>query len=170
MPLYVVHVKSPEEHKFLSWIRKQPKSETLRLHRLERELSIRRKGKVRKERKPIFPGYIVVDTPELTAEQRLLIRHAPAFLNFLKSNQDVKPLTSDDERLVRRLIAFGDVAKASRITFDENQRIKVLEGPLEGLEGQIRKVDRRKSRVKVELDLYEKSFLVDLAIEDVGKA
>ncbi|MFW5689149.1 MAG: KOW motif-containing protein, partial [Spirochaetota bacterium] len=43
--------------------------------------------------------------------------------------------------------------------------IEVKEGPLAGLEGRIVKVDRRKQRAKVRLDLYQESFLVDFGFE-----
>jgi transcriptional antiterminator NusG len=46
----------------------------------------------------------------------------------------------------------------------------VLYGPLAGLEGRIVRVDRRKKRAKISLDLYDDSFFVDLAFEVIEKA
>jgi transcriptional antiterminator NusG len=43
-----------------------------------------------------------------------------------------------------------------------------VEGPLMGLEGRIIKVDRRKGRAKINLDLYNDSFTIDLAFEVIG--
>ncbi|MCL2557796.1 MAG: antitermination protein NusG, partial [Treponema sp.] len=37
--------------------------------------------------------------------------------------------------------------------------------PLKGLEGRIIKVDKRKKRAKIRLDLYDESFAIDLAFE-----
>jgi transcription termination/antitermination protein NusG len=45
----------------------------------------------------------------------------------------------------------------------------VINGPLKGLEGKIVKVDKRKGRAKVKLDLYDESFLVDLSFELLGQ-
>jgi transcriptional antiterminator NusG len=56
----------------------------------------------------------------------------------------------------------------STVKFDENSRIYVLSGPLEGLEGKIVKIDKRKQRAKVQLDLYKESFLVDFGFELLG--
>jgi len=49
-------------------------------------------------------------------------------------------------------------------------RIVVLHGPLSGLEGRIIKVDQRKKRAKIALDLCSDSFTIDLAFEVIEKA
>jgi transcriptional antiterminator NusG len=54
------------------------------------------------------------------------------------------------------------------VYFNENSRIVVVEGPLMGLEGRIIKVDKRKGRAKIKLDMYEDSFTCDLAFEIIG--
>jgi len=54
------------------------------------------------------------------------------------------------------------------VYFNEDSRIVVVEGPLMGLEGRIVKVDRRKGRAKIMLDLYNDSFSIDLAFEVIG--
>jgi len=41
----------------------------------------------------------------------------------------------------------------------------IVDGPLMGLEGRIIKVDKRKKRAKVKLNLYDDSFAIDLAFE-----
>ena len=51
------------------------------------------------------------------------------------------------------------------MTFDENRRIRVVSGPLQGLEGRIVKVDRRKGRARVRLDIYADAFEIDLGFE-----
>ena len=64
---------------------------------------------------------------------------------------------------------FGEIAEPSRVHFDENDRIVVDSGPLQGLEGKIVKVDRRKGRAKIQLDLYTENFLLDLGFEVISK-
>ena len=51
------------------------------------------------------------------------------------------------------------------MTFDANQRIVVEKGPMKGLEGQIIKVDKRKKRARVRLDLYDSTFEIDFGFE-----
>ena len=65
---------------------------------------------------------------------------------------------------------MGPVAGKSRVYFNENSRIVVVDGPLLGLEGKIIKVDKRKGRAKIKLDLYDDSFSIDLAFETIEPA
>jgi transcriptional antiterminator NusG len=64
---------------------------------------------------------------------------------------------------------YGEIVHKSRAVLDENKRIVILEGPLKGLEGRIVRVDRRKKRVKVKLELQEERFLVDLGVEFIDE-
>ena len=50
----------------------------------------------------------------------------------------------------------------SQVVFDENHRIRVLSGPLEGLEGLVVHVDRRKHRAKVRMEFDRGTFTVTL--------
>jgi transcription antitermination factor NusG len=45
----------------------------------------------------------------------------------------------------------------------------VLKGPLKGEEGSIIKVDRRKRRVTVQINLYDKRFKIAFEYEEVEK-
>jgi transcriptional antiterminator NusG len=62
------------------------------------------------------------------------------------------------------------LAGISKVYFDEDARIVVVDGPLAGLEGKIVKVDKRKGRAKIKLDLYDDSFTIDLGFELLEKA
>ena len=53
--------------------------------------------------------------------------------------------------------------------FVENERVRIEEGPLLGMEGTIERIDKRKGRAKVRFHLNEKSLLIDLGIEIMKK-
>ncbi len=141
----------------------------------KRVLSIRRAGKIRREERPIFPGYVFLasETAEIASSSRWLLRGSRHFVRFLPSTLDPRPVGERDRRLIAHFMSFGKAADTSRVTFGPDDRIVVLEGPLKGLEGMIVKVDRRKRRAKVRLDLCQDSFLIDLSFEVItepGKA
>jgi transcriptional antiterminator NusG len=118
----------------------------------------------------IFPGYLFVEAEswDLLAHQ-WAFRRTKGFYRFLKSNQDISPLSNNDLELVLHFIKkSGPVAGTSWVYFNENSRIVIMEGPLLGLEGKVIKVDKRKKRAKVKLDLYDDSFTIDLAFEVMG--
>lgn len=138
---------------------------------LRRRLSVRRRGRTENELAPIFPGYIFMECEEnLSLPVRWSLRRTEGFYRFLKSNRDVRPLEGRDLEIVLHFLRLGSVAEKSKVVFDEADRISVLEGPLKGLEGNIVKVDKRKGRAKIKLDLYEDSFTIDLAFDKMTKA
>ena len=75
-----------------------------------------------------------------------------------------------DARILANLLRFGEVVKKSVAAFDEGGRIRVIEGPLKGMEGRIAKVDKRKGRAKIKLALYENSYVVDFGFQSIEKA
>ncbi len=135
-----------------------------------RSMFIRRRGKRRKTLTPIFPGYLFLETRVFTPDLYRLLRHTDSFVRFLPENLDISPLDEEGTRLIRHFVSHGEIVRESRVFFDKNNRIVVKEGPLKGLEGSIIKVDRRKGRAKVRLDLYQESFQIDLAFETMEPA
>jgi transcriptional antiterminator NusG len=95
----------------------------------------------------------------------MMLKNLPGFVRFLKSNVDIQPLDKRDKEIVLELISHGEIIRKSRVVFDANSRIIVVDGPLKKLAGDIVKVDRRKGRAKVKLHLQGMSLLVDLGFE-----
>ena len=142
----------------------------LSLHFPRRQVNIRRRGVIHPTTAAVFPGYIFIEAEkdEILAHQ-WKFRRTDGFYRFLKSNQNIRPLADRDLELVLHFIKkAGPIAGISRVYFNENARITVVEGPLIGLEGRIIKVDKRKKRAKVKLDLYDDSFAIDLGFEVIG--
>jgi len=171
MNYYAIQVKTRSEEKFLRLFRAMYPRITIPIHFLRRLLDIKRSGKKKTSVPPVFPGYLFLEA-ENDAEIFALqweFRRTDGFYRFLKSNQDITPLAGRDLELVLHFINnAGPIAGKSRVYFDENSRIVVIEGPLSGLEGRIIKVDKRKGRAKIKLDFYDDSFCIDLAFEDIG--
>ena len=137
----------------------------------KRMLPVRRKGKVKKELLPVFAGYVFIESEDILDDLDFywLLRKTAGFIRFLRDNTAPMPLNDRERLLLRHFMSFGEYADTSKVTFNENDRIVVLSGPLKGLEGQIVKVNRRKGRAKVKLDLCETGFLIDLGFETVER-
>lgn len=170
MEYYAIQVKTTGEDDFIRRVPIRDRAADGRLFAPKRALDIRKGGTVKKKLMPVFPGYVFLETPELTGELRWTIRRTPGFYRFLKDSQRPTQLTDRDRRVLLHFISFGEFADTSKVSFDENERIVVHTGPLRGLEGRIVKVDRRRGRAKVALDLCETGFLIDLGFELVEKA
>jgi transcriptional antiterminator NusG len=169
MAFYVISVQTGGEPKFLALARKRIEGD-VSFYFPQRQLTIRKRGRKQEVLAPVFAGYVFLEAPDIDEELFGSIKKVPGFYRFLESNQHIKELSGDDLKLVSHFVKFGEVIGKSTVRFDEQSRIYVLSGPLEGLEGRIVKVDKRKQRAKVQLDLYKESFLVDFGFELLGSA
>ena len=166
MEYYALQVKTRGEEKFIRLFKAQNPDVSLPLYFPQRCLDIRRGGKLSPSRLPVFPGYVFLETgkaDDILAFQ-WLFRKTEGFYRFLRSNQNIVPLQNRDLELVLHFIKHP-LAGKSKVYFNEDSRIVIISGPLSGLEGRIVKVDKRKERAKVKLDLYGDSFCVDMAFE-----
>ncbi len=172
MNLFALQVKTRSEELFIRRAVKIAMKDDVGHWRLvfpRRAITIRRKGATRRVQQPVFPGYVFLETETIRGELYWHLRTTSGFFRFLPENAGPLPLEGKDLSTIKHFMSFGDVAGPSRVSFDENDRIRVLEGPLKGLEGRIIKVDKRKCRARVALDLYDESFPVDLTFEILSR-
>jgi transcriptional antiterminator NusG len=168
MNYYAIQVKTNGENTFIRLFRAMYPEITIPFYFPQRRLDIRRGGRIKQSTSAVFPGYIFIEAAD---DGQLLscqwaFRQTKGFYRFLLSNQEIMPLAERDLRLVLHFIKnAGPVAGRSKVCFDENSRIIVMDGPLLGLEGRIIKINKRKGRAKIKLDLYDDSFSIDLAFE-----
>ena len=165
MQYFVIQVKTRSEKDFLTRVESIIDEGEARFIWLRRSLRIRKRGDWFETLAPIFPGYLFVEAEEITPELFIKIRPTPGFFRFLQSNENIEPLTEGDQKLLLHFLSFGQVIEKSVVYFDEGKKIRVMSGPLKELEGKIVKVDRRKGRAKVKLDMFENSFLIDFGFE-----
>jgi len=170
MNYYAIQVRTRSEEKFIKLYKTQYPDSVFKIHFPRRRLNIRKEGKIKPATPAVFPGYLFIES--LNEEDIIFyqrdFRKTEGFYRFLKSNREITPLANKDLETVLHFINIGPVAGVSKVSFDENSRITVLEGPLSGFEGNIIKVDKRKRRAKIQLDMFDDSFTIDLAFEIIG--
>ena len=168
---YALQVKTNGEEKFMRQARAQIPDIPFSLHFPRRALDICKGGKIKPSHFAVFPGYVFleIDKDDDIHQYLYFFRKTDGFYRFLRSNLDITPLHDRDLEIILHFIKIG-ISGKSKVCFDENSRIMVLAGPLSGLEGNIVKIDKRKKRAKIKLDLYSDSFFIDLAFEVIAKA
>jgi transcriptional antiterminator NusG len=169
MNYFAFTVKTGSESKYLQCAGRVINGDDATLLWPRRNLRIRRKGRWLDTLAPIFPGYLFLKTENLSTDLFLRLRRCPGFSRFLPNNQTISPLNSGDKKILTHFLQFGEIVDKSLVVFDENDRIRVVSGPLTGLEGSIVKVDKRKGRVKVRLDLCTNSFLIDFGFKTLDR-
>lgn len=94
-----------------------------------RKLTIRKRGVKKQSTLPIFPGYIFLESKELDPDVYQVLKKIRGFFRFLKNNQNIEPLTGADRRLLLHFLSFGEIVDKSTVYFDENKKIRVIQGP-----------------------------------------
>jgi transcriptional antiterminator NusG len=167
MSFFVIQVKTGNEERCQLQAGKFLHPERERLFWPRRSLRIRRQGQWRDTDAPIFPGYLFLQAEQLETELYWRLKGLPGFQRFLRDNTHIEPLGPRDRELLQHFLSFGEVLHRSTVTFDADRRIRVISGPLKSLEGRIVKVDRRKGRARVRLELYEDAFLIDFGFDAI---
>ena len=169
MTCFIIQVLSRFEDKFIElFYAAHPYPPVCRLYFPKRVTFQRKNKKISKKFIPFFPGYIfaVIDNSKNYFTELASLSQMKNFYRFLPSNSYITPLTGSDLELANHFINnASELVKVSKVYFNADDRIVVLSGALKGFEGNIIKVDRRKKRAKVKLDLCGKSFLFDLSFE-----
>ena len=171
MNYFAFQVKSRCEEKYLKLARKllnteyRPDKIPVKLILPRRQLTIRKQGKQKTSFSPIFPGYVFIEAISIDPSVYWLLKKINGFSRFLNKPDNVEPLIGDDKTILLHFLAFGEIVKKSMVSFDRSQKIRVKEGPMKGLEGNIIRVDKRKKRAKIALSLCQNSFLVDFGFE-----
>lgn len=170
MDYYVVQVRAGNETAFKQNAGKQKIADKNEYSVIfpQRILKIRKAGIVSEKRMPVFPGYVFIETEKFDKIIFQKVKKVKGFFRFLPNNMEPQALKGRDLDILYHFMDFGGVAKISKAIFDENDRIQILEGPLMGLEGKIIKVDKRKGRAKIKLDMFSNSFSIDLGFEIIS--
>jgi len=170
MPFFALQVWTGNEARFVALADRMLAGSGVRLLWPRRSLRIRRAGIWRDSIAPIFPSYVFLQSPDVDPGLYAELKRTPGFVRFLPSNEALAPLEQKDQGLLSHFLSFGEVVQKSAALFDENRRIRVISGPLKNLEGLIVRVDRRKGRARVRLEMYEDSFEVDFGFEALDSA
>ena len=170
MSYFAVQVKTGREEIFLKSAKKVLDSKDVTFLWPRKNLRIRRRGKWQDKVASVYPGYIFLETQKIDNDLYWALRKTQGFYRFLRDNQNIEPLSKNDEEILKHFISCGEIIEKSRVAFDENDRIHIISGPLKGLEGLIVKVNRRKGRVKIRLNLYNNTLYADLGIETVASS
>jgi len=173
MNYYTIQVRTRSEIKYIKLFKNRYPEINLSLFFPQRELITKKTGKFKKSLYAVFPGYVFIEAEneDDVILNQWFFKEIENFYRFLKSNHEITPLSGRGLDLVLHFYKkVGPVAGVSKVCFDENSRIIVKEGPLMGLEGIIKKVDKRKGRAKIFIDLYDNPFSIDLAFEVIEPA
>ncbi|MCR4939008.1 MAG: hypothetical protein K5930_02725 [Treponemataceae bacterium] len=170
MVMYCISVRTGLEEKFIKAVQtmlESPESPFQgKLYFLKKQMRLKT-GKEYSE--AFFPGYIFFETEEKDPSRLRCLTSVSGFLRFLPNTSDIAPLKEKDLGIVTSLLKFGTTIGIVPVTFDENDRIVIKDGPFKNIPGKIVAVNRRNKRVNIELDFMNGMKIVGLTYEEVHR-
>jgi transcriptional antiterminator NusG len=127
-----------------------------------RKLRIRRGGVWRVEKRPLFPGYVLING-EIDTETYYRLKNIPDVLKLLMTGSQPARIDPYEMAVLSKLMCNSEEIGFSDVLV-ENGVVRVVDGPLYSLEGIIKSIDHRKQRAKVILNFLGEERTVDLGI------
>ena len=136
----------------------------------KRILLERRRGKMERIVKPLFPGYLFF-TGHFTHENLTLLHKATFFKKILYNEScEFARIPHREMEFLFSLTGGSDFVDISDAAFDENDRIRVISGPLKEMEFSITKVDRRRQRVTAVIEFFNEFREITLSYDVIEKS
>lgn len=117
--------------------------------------------------KPLFPGYIFLEARD-PEDLYLALKKFPRFSLMLKTGENYTPISPEEETFIRRLTDESGKAAVS-LGVIKDKKLRVIEGPLKGLEQYVVKIDRHKKKATLEMHLLGKTHVFRMGLEVVEK-
>ena len=175
---YVIQVRTGKEQDAINDIKKNAPEEGLfEVFAPYRKALRKYKGQFKEVAERCFPGYIFVETDDV---KKLFFElyWIPGFTKLLGREGDTYnfvPLDEDESRMIDILYSANHhrTTEISNIQVKEGQMIRVLDGPLVGLETLVKKVNLHKRTVTIEYTmcgrLVESQISINIITDIINK-
>lgn len=173
---YVVRAVSGQENKVKAYI----ETETARLGMAdyisqvlvptEKVVTVRDGKKIAKD-KVYFPGYIMIEA-NLTGEIPHIIKSIPGVIGFLGETKggDAVPLRlSEVNRMLGKVDELSVKVDNVAIPYTIGETVKVVDGPFNGFNGTIEKVNEEKRKLEVMVKIFGRKTPLELGFMQVEK-
>ena len=134
----------------------------------KRELKERKEGTWQIVKRNLFPGYVFLKGI-ISTETYYLIKALPISARLLKDEDGPLKINDSEIRVLKIFFETDDGNVKISKAYKENDTIRIVEGPLSGLEGIIQSFDIRKGRAKVKTDLLGSTRIIQLGVELINK-
>lgn len=174
---YVVRAVSGQENKIKAYIENEISRLGLEdfvdqvLVPTEKVIQIRNGKKIHKE-KVFFPGYIMVQA-NLSGEVPHIIRSITNVIGFLGETKGGEPVPlrqSEVNRMLGKVDELSVDADANvSIPFTIGETVKVIDGPFNGFDGTIEKINEEKRKLEVMVKIFGRKTPLELSYMQVEK-
>ena len=167
---YAIWTATGSERKLCSWIKEfVPENlyEDCFVPLVEQNRKI--KGDWKSIKKPLFPGYLFINTddPHIRKIAQKL-KSSELFAMILSTDGKFTPINEEETYLINNSYGNNGILGSS-IGMIEGDKIKILSGPLIGLEGSIRHINRHKRTATIELNMFGRTSRINIGLEILSK-
>ena len=130
-----------------------------------------RKGKKINKEKVYFPGYIMIKA-NLAGEIHHIIKALPNVIGFLGETKGGDPIplrTAEVNRMLGKVDELSTESESVSIPFEIGESIKVIDGPFNGFNGSIEKVNQEKRKLEVMVKIFGRKTPLELSYMQVEK-
>jgi transcription termination/antitermination protein NusG len=173
---YVVRAVSGQENKVKTYIENEVTRLGLQeaidqiLVPTEKVIQIRNGKKINKER-VYFPGYIMVQA-NLAGEIAHVIKSVNGVIGFLGETKGGDPVPlrqSEVNRMLGKVDELSVTDENVNIPFTIGETVKVIDGPFNGFNGTIEKVNEEKRKLEVMVKIFGRKTPLELSYMQVEK-
>lgn len=173
---YVVRAIGGQENKVKSYI----ENEITRLEMTdyvdrvlvptEKVIQIRNGKKIHKER-VYFPGYVMIEA-NLSGELPHIIKSIPGVIGFLGEVKGGDPVPMRKSEINRMLGKVDELSVSNdnvAIPYVVGETVKVVDGPFNGFDGTIEKINEEKRKLEVMVKIFGRKTPLELSYMQVEK-
>ncbi|WP_438966404.1 transcription termination/antitermination protein NusG [Flavobacterium sp.] len=136
----------------------------------EKVVQVRDGKKISKER-VYFPGYIMIEA-NLTGEIPHIIKSVTNVIGFLGETKGGDPVPlrqSEVNRMLGKVDELTVNADTVNIPYELNETVKVIDGPFNGFNGTIEKINEEKRKLEVMVKIFGRRTPLELSFMQVEK-
>ena len=173
---YVVRVVSGQENKIKAYIEQEVNRVGMAdyisqvLVPTEKVVSIKDGKKVSKD-KVYFPGYVMIEA-NLSGEIPHIIKSITGVIGFLGETKGGEPVPlrlAEVNRMLGRVDELSVTTENINIPFSIDETIKVIDGPFNGFNGTIEKINEEKRKLEVMVKIFGRKTPLELSFTQVEK-
>jgi transcriptional antiterminator NusG len=173
---YVVRAVSGQENKIKAYIEQEVNRVGMGdyisqvLVPTEKVVSIKDGKKVSKD-KVYFPGYVMIEA-NLTGEIPHIIKSITGVIGFLGETKGGEPVPlrmAEVNRMLGRVDELSVTTENVNIPYSIDETVKVIDGPFNGFNGTIEKINEEKRKLEVMVKIFGRKTPLELSFTQVEK-
>lgn len=159
MPWYAVSTRSRHEYKANDGLSQKGIVTFLP----EMEVWSKRKDRKKKISVPLFPGYLFVESPDLTNEVKVSILKTFGVVRILGKKENAEPVAIPDSKIEAIRCILSKKVEVFSLQYPQaGEPAKIIDGPFAGIEGTVITSNVEKELFVVSIELMQRSVAVKL--------